>query len=892
MTQTSLFWTTSGSGDGALSGYTPERIWSLFRALSFGGDGVARSADLPVTLASGTATVAAGAALVAGIPYTNDANVAIAIAAATAQNRIDRVVLRATWNAQTVRAVRKAGTEGSLTPPTLTQQRGGTYEIPLAIVGASVDRVLSANLTVTALLFVRSVEVGNGVFLEVNNGAQVVLEDVALATDERHILSMVASGGVTSAMVASNAATTNTLADNAATNAKLADMAEATVKGRAAGSGTGDPVDLTAAQLVAIVATADGTGSGLDADTLDGVQGSGYAIVSHNHAGVYSLTSHNHDGVYSPTAHTHSEYAASAHTHTGYAALSHLHDGYATFSHSHGGTYAASAHTHTGYAALSHNHDSVYAATSHTHTGYATPSHNHDGTYAATVHTHTGYATPSHDHDETYSPEVHTHTGYALTSHNHDSVYAATSHTHSSYAAVAHNHDGNYSAEAHTHTGYALASHTHGTSTIVDDAVTNAKLSEMAEATVKGRAISAGSGAPADLTAAQLVAMLQSVVPARIFTGNTTISSEYLTEWIEVGNGVAVEVASTGSLLLQDGRAVHLDADTLDTLHASGLSLVSHTHSGYSAIAHTHSTYAIVGHTHSGYSAVAHTHYAYSALSHTHYGYSAIAHTHSAYSPVSHTHTSTTIDNDAVTNAKLANMTQATVKGRAHNTGAGLPVDLTAAQVVEILSTLNGSFSGFDADLLDGSDSAAFALVAHNHDSVYAATSHNHDGVYSPTSHTHSGYATPSHNHTGVYSPEAHNHNDVYAVPSHDHDATSTAYYASYVNGTVLATQITLQKSQNVKVFNVDLSVTFAYAPDQWKWHTIPMLSLEAADMPIVGTVYGGGILKRESTGERYEMTIKLVNDGYYGRLYMTPGFPTNITLTEAYTMRFSMAYV
>jgi hypothetical protein len=43
------------------------------------------------------------------------------------------------------------------------------------------------------------------------------------------------------------------IAGDAVTNAKLADMAQATVKGRAAGAGTGDPTDLTATQVAAIV---------------------------------------------------------------------------------------------------------------------------------------------------------------------------------------------------------------------------------------------------------------------------------------------------------------------------------------------------------------------------------------------------------------------------------------------------------------------------------------------------------------------------------------------------------------------------------------------------------------------------------------------------------------
>lgn len=51
---------------------------------------------------------------------------------------------------------------------------------------------------------------------------------------------------------------TPTIADGSIVNADLADMAEATVKGRAAGAGTGVPVDLTAAQLVTMLGSAVG----------------------------------------------------------------------------------------------------------------------------------------------------------------------------------------------------------------------------------------------------------------------------------------------------------------------------------------------------------------------------------------------------------------------------------------------------------------------------------------------------------------------------------------------------------------------------------------------------------------------------------------------------------
>lgn len=50
--------------------------------------------------------------------------------------------------------------------------------------------------------------------------------------------------------------TTPKLADDAATNAKLANMAQATIKLRAAGAGTGDPIDGTAAQARTILSSA------------------------------------------------------------------------------------------------------------------------------------------------------------------------------------------------------------------------------------------------------------------------------------------------------------------------------------------------------------------------------------------------------------------------------------------------------------------------------------------------------------------------------------------------------------------------------------------------------------------------------------------------------------
>ena len=58
--------------------------------------------------------------------------------------------------------------------------------------------------------------------------------------------------------------------------------------------------------------------------------------------------------------------------------------------------------------------------------------------------------------------------------------------------------------------------------------------------------------------------------------------------------------------------------------------------------------------------------------------------------------------NDSISNAQLANMAQATIKGRANAAGTGDPTDLTATQVLTIIKTVDGSTSGLDADLWKG----------------------------------------------------------------------------------------------------------------------------------------------------------------------------------------------
>ena len=125
---------------------------------------------------------------------------------------------------------------------------------------------------------------------------------------------------------------------------------------------------MTAGEILDAVKSVDGANSGLDADTLDGMEASDFAAADHTHTG----------------------YAAEGHTHNDYAPATHTHDGYATTSDLNGK--ADTNHTHNEYisATTYANGMSGKADTNHTHTGYATSNHSHSG-YASSGHSHSDY---------------------------------------------------------------------------------------------------------------------------------------------------------------------------------------------------------------------------------------------------------------------------------------------------------------------------------------------------------------------------------------------------------------------------------------------------------------------------------------------------------------------
>src|SRR4030067_105697 len=94
--------------------------------------------------------------------------------------------------------------------------------------------------------------------MRIKAGSVVTPLFVGVGASETH-LSIFCADGPTGSVVLTpgrmlEGVATTVIADNAVTNAKLADMAQSTIKGRAAGAGTGDPTDLTAAQVKTIIA--------------------------------------------------------------------------------------------------------------------------------------------------------------------------------------------------------------------------------------------------------------------------------------------------------------------------------------------------------------------------------------------------------------------------------------------------------------------------------------------------------------------------------------------------------------------------------------------------------------------------------------------------------------
>lgn len=132
MAESSRFFNSNGVGDGGASGYTRAQIASWMKAVFGAGILKGIGSELVVSGTASPLSVATGAAIVDGLFYENSAALNKTVTTPSEGTTGGRIVLRADWAAQTVRAVVVLNTDGVADPPALTQTSGTTYEINLA----------------------------------------------------------------------------------------------------------------------------------------------------------------------------------------------------------------------------------------------------------------------------------------------------------------------------------------------------------------------------------------------------------------------------------------------------------------------------------------------------------------------------------------------------------------------------------------------------------------------------------------------------------------------------------------------------------------------------------------------------------------------------------------
>ena len=129
-------WTSNGVGDGPEAGYDQDWVRGTWHALFASGvadAGVVADYEdaLLVTTTAETYTVATGFACVYGFFFENTASYDFEVVTPVGGTRIDRIVVRADWAAQTVELAVVTGTPGGAAP-SLTQTASTTWEIPLS----------------------------------------------------------------------------------------------------------------------------------------------------------------------------------------------------------------------------------------------------------------------------------------------------------------------------------------------------------------------------------------------------------------------------------------------------------------------------------------------------------------------------------------------------------------------------------------------------------------------------------------------------------------------------------------------------------------------------------------------------------------------------------------
>ena len=214
--------------------------------------------------------------------------------------------------------------------------------------------------------------------------------------------------------------------------------------------------------------------------------------------------------------------------------------------------------------------------------------------------------------------------------------------------------------------------------------VDNTQLADMAQALIKGRAAAAGTGDPQDLTATQVRAIINVEDNADVTdAANVNAAGAIMeTDMLAKGSILAASAASTPVSLAVGADTFVLTADSGEStgLIWASPSAGSNDQAAVSA-ADTTPGFLNVEITVSGGLAKVIT------------------------SPAADEKLDLSVADNGVTNTKLADMTQALIKGRAAAAGTGDPTDLTATQVRTIINVED------NADVTDAANVAAAGAV-------------------------------------------------------------------------------------------------------------------------------------------------------------------------------------
>ena len=213
---------------------------------------------------------------------------------------------------------------------------------------------------------------------------------------------------------------------------------------------------------------------------------------------------------------------------------------------------------------------------------------------------------------------------------------------------------------------------------ITDDSVTNAKLSDMAAATIKGRAFGTGTGDPVDLSSTQATAILNALVGDSGSGGTKGLvpapaagdaaANKYLRAnglWATVTGGTAAPGGSTTQVQFNDAGVMGGDAGLTYAKATDILTVVGGL--GTTPLNATQLTSGTVPD-------------------------ARFPATLPAISGANLTNLPAVADN-AITNAKLADVATSTIKGRVA-AGSGDPTDLSATQVTALLNTFAVGLKG------------------------------------------------------------------------------------------------------------------------------------------------------------------------------------------------------